>query len=93
MSKNIVISGTITCEPDDLEMLAKEVKGHIALTRAEAGCISFDITQSAPGACEFVISERFTDRAAFDAHTTRTRASDWWTKTQHIPRDITITEE
>lgn len=93
MLKNIVVSGSITCEPNDLDMLSAAVDEHIRLTRAEAGCIEFDIVQSAPGSGKFVISERFVDRAAFDAHTARTRASNWWAKTQHIPRDITINEE
>lgn len=85
---NYVISGTITCAPDELDMFLAAVGEHEALTRAEAGCLEFSITQSAPGSCEFQVSERFVDKAAFDAHTARTRASAWWGKTKHIPRKL-----
>jgi len=93
MSKNLIVSGTITCTQQELATFSEVVSEHINLTRAEPGCIEFDIKQDAPGSCTFLIAERFTNRAAFESHTARTRASDWWGKTQHIPRDINITEE
>ncbi|MGR3291513.1 MAG: putative quinol monooxygenase, partial [Paracoccaceae bacterium] len=64
---NIVIHGTITCEPDDLAQLTEALAEHIRLSRAEPGNIMFDITQSEAGSCQFLVSERFVDRAAFDA--------------------------
>ncbi len=93
MSNNLIVTGSITCTLQELGMFAIIVTKHIALTRAEPGCIEFDIKQDAPGSCTFLIAERFVDRAAFESHTARTRASDWWGKTKHIPRDINITEE
>jgi quinol monooxygenase YgiN len=38
----------------------------------------------------FLVSEVFSDRAAFDAHQERTRNSDWFAVTAGIPRDYTI---
>lgn len=93
MTGNIVIGGTITCTPEDIDMVIERVKEHIRLTRLEAGCITFDITQSDDDPCVFKVSERFVDQAAFDAHSTRTRASVWWEKTKHFPRDMKITTE
>lgn len=86
---NYVINGTITCAKDELGMFQAAVAEHIALTRAEVGNIDFDIRQSAPGSCTFLVSECFVDQAAFDLHTARTRASSWWQKTKHIPRKLT----
>lgn len=74
-------------------MFSDAVAEHIALTRAEPGCIEFNIKPDAPGSCTFLISERFISRAAFESHTVRTRSSEWWGKTQHIPREIDISEE
>lgn len=85
---NYVVKGTITCEPEDLEMFRDAVGQHEALTIAEAGCLEFSITQSSQGSCEFQVRERFVDQAAFDAHTARTRASEWWGLTKHIPRQL-----
>lgn len=90
MSK-VYLTGTLTCSQDDLEMLTEAVKVHIALTRAEPGCERFDVVQSADNPCAFEVNETFTDKAAFEAHQTRTRASEWWGKTEHIPRDFTMT--
>ncbi|MGJ8583258.1 MAG: putative quinol monooxygenase [Marinosulfonomonas sp.] len=88
MSENIVITGTLTCTPQDLEMVQVEVAEHVRLTRAEPGCISFSIDPSETDPCIFIVRERFVDQAAFDAHTARTRASQWWKKSKHIPRNL-----
>lgn len=93
MTGNIVLIGTITCTPDDLDMLITHIKDHIRLSRQEVGCIKFDIIQSKDDPCKFNVSERFVDQAAFDSHSARTRASLWWQKTKHIPRDIQKTVE
>ncbi|MFT4962658.1 MAG: quinol monooxygenase YgiN [Paracoccaceae bacterium] len=93
MTGNIIINGTITCTPDDIEMVVERVAEHVRLTRLEAGCIKFDITQSDDDPCVFNVSECFVDRAAFDSHTARTRASIWWEKSKHIPRDMNILTE
>ena len=90
MSQNTVITGTITCEAADLEMFLAAVAEHKRLSRAEPGCIEFEISQSAVDPCSFLVSERFENRAAFDAHTIRTRTSAWWAKTRHMPRDLVI---
>ena len=64
---------------------------HIRLTRAEAGCLSFDVTPTADPLI-WHVEERFTDRAAFDAHQARTSESDWATQTAGIAREYTVTE-
>src|SRR6056297_1937981 len=57
----------------------------------EPCCIAFDVSETAPGV--FTVAERFADRAAFDAHQTRTRASAWWQATGHMPREFATAEE
>ena len=91
-AKRILSSGSNTCEADDLELVRTYVPDHIRLTMAEPGCVRFSIEASDEDPCKFIVSEEFIDRSAFDAHTARTRQSAWWEKTQHIPRDITVTE-
>ena len=91
MTKQVFVKGTITCAPEDLEMLKTAVQSHINLTIAEPGCIQFSITQDDTDPCTFIVDESFVDRAAFDLHTKRTRASKWWEMTKHIPRNLEIT--
>lgn len=87
----IRLSGTMTCAPGEAAALRAALPDHVRLSRAEPGCLSFDVTETAPGV--FTVTESFVSRAAFDAHQTRTRNSDWWRVTGHMPRAFTVTEE
>lgn len=82
----VTLKGTLRCNPDDAAIVRAALPDHIRLSRAEPGCEFFEIVESEPGL--FTVHERFKDDAALDAHTARTRASDWWRLTGHIPRDI-----
>jgi quinol monooxygenase YgiN len=64
---------------------------HIRLSRAEAACLSFDIAET-EDPLVFEVMESFRDRAGFEAHQARTRASDWFAATRHILRDFRVEE-
>lgn len=87
----IRLIGTLRCAPDEADTVRAALPRHLHLTRAEPGCLAFDVTETAPGV--FSVSERFADRAAFEAHQVRTRASDWWRATRHMTRDFRLAEE
>lgn len=88
----ITLSGTLTCPtPDDLTIIQTYLPDHIALSRAEPGCVTFTAVQSA-NPMVWQIDETYTDKKAFEAHQTRNRASIWWDKSQSIVRDFQITE-
>lgn len=59
---------------------------HIRLTRAEPGCLSFEVTPTGDPLV-WSIEEAFADRTAFGAHQTRTGASTWAAETAGIARD------
>jgi quinol monooxygenase YgiN len=86
----VILTGALICEPSDLETVLSALPDHIRLTRAERGCLSFEVTQSETNPCRFDVHERFVDRIAFDAHQHRTRASAWWHLTAHIPRQFQL---
>ena len=65
---------------------------HIRLSRAEPGCLSFEVTQS-DDSMIWRVEECFADQSAFDAHQTRTRASEWWRATAGIRRDFQIWQD
>lgn len=90
MGVTVSLTGTLTCGPEDAQIVREALPEHIRLSRAEPGCLRFDVTETAPGV--FSVSEEFVDRSAFEAHQTRTRASAWWAATGHIPRDFQVTE-
>ncbi|MDE3028293.1 MAG: antibiotic biosynthesis monooxygenase [Paracoccaceae bacterium] len=89
----VTLTGTLLCATSqDAALVAAHVPDHIRLTRAEPGCLHFDV---APKANPLIweVNETFVDRAAFDAHQTRTKASAWAALTAHIPRDFAISEQ
>ena len=87
----IRLTGTLRCAPAEADTVRAALPRHLRLTRDEPGCMAFDVTETAP--CVFSVSERFADRAAFEAHQVRTRASDWWRVTGHMTRDFRLAGE
>ena len=88
----IRLTGTLICAtPDDLVIVQTYLPDHIRLSRAEPGCVSFDVTQSADPMV-WHLDETYIDTAEFTAHQTRNRASLWWEKSQTLVRDFQLTE-
>lgn len=71
--------------------VAAHASDHIALSRAEAGCLSFHIAPT-DDPLVWAVDETFRDRAAFDAHQARTRDSAWFAATRGVIRDFRIEE-
>jgi len=85
------LSGFLRCvSDDDVELVRHHLPDHIRLTRAEPGCISFEVSQT-DDPLVWRVEELFVDRSAFEFHQQRTRASAWFTVTSAIPRDYDIT--
>lgn len=87
----IELTGQLICATDeDCDIVRKHLPTHIEKSRAEPGCLRFDVTQDSTDPLVWHVSEAFTSQEAFDAHQARTRSSDWWTATQSIPRKFRI---
>lgn len=85
------LSGFLQClSKDDVELVRRHLPEHLRLTRAEPGCLSFEVSES-DDSLIWQVEELFADRAAFDFHQQRTRASEWFRATSTIPRDYEIT--
>jgi len=82
------LKGHIDVPADRLADVAAALPAHIVATHAEAGCISFEVMPCDRVSGRFLVSEVFTNQAAFDAHQTRTKASIWAEKSAHIARDF-----
>lgn len=89
----IRLSGRLICRTEaEAATVARALPAHVALTRAEPGCLRFEVTVTADPLI-WRVEEAFTTRAAFDTHQTRTRASDWFRETADIARDYTVSED
>ena len=84
----IALTGQLICaDTDDVEMVQRLLPNHIRLSRAEPGCLSFNVVQTADPLI-WQLDESFRDRAAFEMHQVRTQASPWFKATSHLKRDF-----
>ncbi|WHZ35820.1 putative quinol monooxygenase [Sagittula sp. MA-2] len=87
----IELTGRLVCaDAAEAERVRQALPEHVALTRAEPGCLSFEVEPCGP--LVWRVAERFTDSAAFEAHQKRMRESDWGRTTAGIKRDYEIRE-
>lgn len=86
----IYLDGSVTFEDDNLGPVRAALQDHIAATRAEPGCVRFDVTEDPDQPGRFIVSECFVDQASFDAHQERAGASPWATASKGGIRDYKI---
>lgn len=86
----VALSGELRCTDDEqADRVRAHLPEHVTLTRAEPGCIAFDVDPAdRPGVWR--VHERFLDEAAFDAHQRRVATSAWGTATAGIERHYTV---
>lgn len=89
----VTLTGHIDVPPERMDDVQAALPTHIALTLAEPGCQSFDVSPCPDVEGRFLVAEAFVDQQAFDAHQARTKASDWAKVTDGIPRDYSIRVE
>ncbi len=89
----VILTGFLICRTlDEADRVAALLPGHIRLTRAEPGCLLFEVIRSMSDPVRFAVREIFASRADFEAHQARAAASDWGRSTRGIPRDYMLTE-
>lgn len=88
----IVLTGFLICRTlDEADRVATMLPDHIRLTRAEPGCLAFEVIRSMADPVRFAVREIYKSRADFDAHLARVRSSDWGRATRGVARDYVLT--
>ena len=87
LKRHIIVSD------DDLPRVLKALPKHIALSRAEQGCLIFNVSQDSENANKFYVYEEFIDREALDAHRRRAKRTRWASVTAGVERYCEICEE
>ncbi len=87
------LKGHIIVSDDDLPRVLKALPKHIALSRAEQGCLIFNVSQDSENANKFYVYEEFIDREALDAHRRRAKRTRWASVTAGVERYCEICEE
>lgn len=88
----IILTGRLVCANEaELAAVVAHLPRHAELSRAEEGCLAFEVTQTGDPLV-WTVAERFVDRASFDAHQVRTKNIDWGRATAGITREYDIAE-
>ena len=87
----VILSGFIKVPPDDLAAVTAALPQHIELTRAESGCLRFEVTPDESDPTRFDVTEAFADPTAFRHHQQRVTGSAWGQCTKNGERHYEIT--
>lgn len=87
----VILSGYVDVPDADIAVVEAHLPTHIRLSLAEDGCVSFDVRVDPANKNLLLVDEEFATQAAFDAHQTRVKASQWGAATAHLAREYTIT--
>jgi quinol monooxygenase YgiN len=86
----VTLTGRLECADDaEAAIVAQHLDRHVALARAEPGCLAFEVRETGDPRV-WQVDEEFRDTAAFDAHQARAAASDWGRATAGIVRHYTV---
>ncbi len=89
----VQLTGYLDVPDARLPAVLNALDAHIRLSRAEPGCISFDVRPDPQCPTRLLVAEAFTDQASFDAHQARTAASPWARISAGIARTYQITTD
>jgi quinol monooxygenase YgiN len=84
------LTGQLLCKnQEETRLVVEHLPEHISRTRAEPGCISFEVTRT-PDPLVWQVEERFEDEVAFTTHQDRVTRSEWGRRTAAIERRYSI---
>ncbi|RLK47438.1 putative quinol monooxygenase [Microbacterium telephonicum] len=88
---DVFLTGLLVCSTrEEAELVERLLPDHVALTRAEPGCASFEVTRR-PDSLMWEVQERFNSEESFRAHQSRGALSAWGRETAGIERRYTVT--
>lgn len=90
MSSEVLLTGRLVCQTEaEMGVVREHLPLHVELSRAEDGCLAFDV-EAAEDPMVWTVRERFVDAAAFRAHQERVAQSEWGRATIGIERRYEI---
>jgi quinol monooxygenase YgiN len=88
--EKVILEGYIIVADSDIEAVTAALITHIKLTRAEKGCLIFDVQQAEDNVNKFDVYEEFVDEQAFIGHQQRVKTSLWAKVTVNVSRHYNI---
>ncbi len=91
MSK-LTIVANITAEPDRVELVRTELEKLIETTRAEEGCLQYDLHQDNEDPAHFLFYENWESRELWQAHMGAQHLKDYMAATDGAVAELTLHE-
>ncbi len=91
MSK-VVLKAFILVPEADLDAVKQELNKHKTQTLQEQWCLVFDVVENTDNPLRFDVYEEFLDKASFEQHQQRVKASYWGEVTRNVERYYEIVE-
>ena len=89
----LTLTGFLICRTlDEADRVSALIPAHVTATRAELGCLDYEIWRSMADPVCFAVRAVYRDRDALAAHQVRTTGNDWGRTTNGATRDFRITE-
>ncbi|MBN9128089.1 MAG: antibiotic biosynthesis monooxygenase [Paenarthrobacter ureafaciens] len=87
---NVFLTGHLVCrDQEQVAVVVQHLPLHTKLTRAEPGCLSFEVNPT-QNPLIWQVDERFQDAASFHAHQQRAAVSEWGRATANLERRYEI---
>lgn len=91
MSK-LTILANVYANPDKIEFVKEELLKLIPITRAEEGCINYDLHQDNEDPSHFTFYENWESRELWQIHMNNTHLADYMKATEWCVKEFTLHE-
>ncbi len=88
----VTITGYLQVPAEELSSVAEALPTHQDLSRAEPGCLVFEVSRDEADNCRFHLYEQYDSAEAFEYHKARAASSEWSTISRNVERHLTIEE-
>ena len=89
---NLIIVANIRAKSDKIDLVKAELKKLINITRAEAGCLQYDLHQDNENPAHFLFYENWESRELWQAHMGNQHLQDFMAATEGAVEEFTINE-
>ncbi|MBK1828245.1 putative quinol monooxygenase [Haloferula rosea] len=91
-SNKLTVVANIHAKADQVELVKAELEKLIDITRAEKGCINYDLHQDNEDPAHFLFFENWETRELWEEHMKAKHLADYLTATEGAVADFTIHE-
>lgn len=88
----LTIIGQIYAKSDQIDLVKSELEKLIDITRAEAGCVQYDLHQDNDNPAHFLFYENWDSRELWQTHMNNQHLKDYMASTEGAVENFTLNE-